>query len=570
MNIRSVFILLLFFLFASCSDRGVSRTMDEVESVIQDRPDSALQRLRTLDPAQLGTKSQRARYSLLHAMALDKNYIDTTDVSVVMPAVEYYRKHGTADQKMKAWYYLGRIQYNRKEYPQSLVYYTQAMDASEVAQKEDHYLKGLIYGAMADAYNASYNAEEELKYARLSYESYEKLGDGNRIRLPKYKYAQACHNNGLFDRADSLYASVYSGADSTTSLAFYAMTDQIDNDLWRDTPDVQRDIALLEYVAEHGGRLSLKSWYEYAYLLLLAGENDAAETILSQLSGYADDGKGLGARYRIAEHEGRTEEAFTLLKTLLEEQNKVVKEQLAQSVFKAQSDHYRLMAELSEQRTTIADQRSLIVIILALMFLMLACFVFRRRRNALVEEKEQLMQAVEESERLLETVRTGVQEAERNILDLKRDNERERGKIRELRNMYVRLYQKRFQEIGKYYGIASAKDSESISAMAGKEIIASMKALLKDISGDSEGQKKFEERIDGDLDGIISKIRKDFPKLNDEDIRFLCYMIVGFDSSTVSFLMDMTKENVRVKRHRLRARMGKYSGPHEDLYGLFI
>ena len=106
--------------------------------------------------------------------------------------------------------------------------------------------------------------------------------------------------------------------------------------------------------------------------------------------------------------------------------------------------------------------------------------------------------------------------------------------------------------------------------MAGKEIIASMKALLKDISGDSEGQKKFEERIDGDLDGIISKIRKDFPKLNDEDIRFLCYMIVGFDSSTISFLMDMTKENVRVKRHRLRARIGKYSGLNKDLYALFL
>ena len=151
---RTIYGILLIFgmlAIASCGGREWAGILDEVESVIQERPDSALQRLRTLNPAQLGTKSQRARYSLLHAMALDKNYIDTTDVSVVMPAVEYYRKHGTADQKMKAWYYLGRIQFNRGDYNAAAV--TFSLCKKQLSTTKDLRMKDQLYMALSDEYN---------------------------------------------------------------------------------------------------------------------------------------------------------------------------------------------------------------------------------------------------------------------------------------------------------------------------------------------------------------------------------------------------------------------------------
>lgn len=556
---RMKYLLTAFILSSalmSCNHRPMRNMLQNMEGYIQERPDSALTVLRSIDASSMTSRSLRAEYSLLYAMALDKNYIDTTDVSVVMPAVGFYRKHGTADKRSRAFYYLGRIHENRKEYSQALVYFLQALEASQAMREEDPYLKGLIYGSMTDSYNATYNAEEELEYARLSYESFEKYGNKDHIDLARFKLAQACHNNGLFDLADSLYTSVYAGSDSTASIAFNAMKSQISNDLWRDDTEVRRDLELFEYMVGHGGRLSRKYWYMYACLLHLAGEDDAAESVVAQLSGYADNGESLDIRYRLATFQGRKEDALVLLKELLEEQNAIVKKQLAQSVFKAQNDYYRLNAELSEQRTTIARQQIVIILIIGLISLMLMYVVFRKKRDALIEERKSLIQAVEETERL--------------VLDMEQVNERERSKTRELRSMYVQLYQKQFREIGKYYDMASAHGPESVSTKVSRAISASVKALLEDISGDSEGQKKFEDRIDADLDGIISKIRMDFPKLNDNDLRFLSYMIVGFDTSTVSFLMDMSKENVRVKRYRLRAKLSGYAGPNEDLYGLFI
>lgn len=557
------------FLLVSCDNRQTKSLLQDVETYIQERPDSALRVLRKVDSLTLNTKSLRARYSLLFAMALDKNYIDTTALSILEPTVAYYERLGSPQDKMLSCYYLGRIYANRKDYPNAVIFYSQALRESSA---DDYYHKGLAYEALANAYSASFNTEEELRNAILAHDCFDKIRDKN-LALSRYKIAQAYHNNEQFDLADSLYSSVYSGLDSTSKLAFYAMEDQVSNDLQREGPDVERDIKLLEYVAEHRGNLTLTSYYEYAYLLLLIGNKSTAENILSQLSEIDESVETMEIRYRIAKYEEHDKEALTLLKGLLLYQNDVVKKQLAQSVFKAQSDYYRLTAEVSEQKSTIANQRSVIILIAGLMMAGLLYIVFMKRKTALIREKDRLAQAVEESEKLLETVRNRAkqekEERDKDIFDLKSLNERERDKIKELRDMYVSLYQKRFYEIGKYYDAASSHRLESIKEKAYHDVISSTQALFEEIASGSEGQKKFEARINAELDDIVSKIRSDFPKLKDDDIRFICYLIVGFDTSTISFLMDISKENVRVKKHRLREKLNGYAGPNETLYRLF-
>lgn len=569
MNRFVIIFLLMSFLLVSCDNRQTKSLLQDVETYIQERPDSALRVLRKVDSLTLNTKSLRARYSLLFAMALDKNYIDTTALSILEPTVAYYERLGSPQDKMLSCYYLGRIYANRKDYPNAVIFYSQALRESS---EYDYYHRGLIYAASADAYNASFNDEEELRNTILAYECFEKIGDKD-LDLSLYKVAQAYHNNERFDVADSLYSLVYSGKDSTSRLALYAMEDLVSNDLYQEKQDVERDLELLEYVAEHRGNLSLESYYEYAYLLLLAGKESEAENILSQLSNREANGKTMEIRYRIAECKGQNEEALALLKSMLSHQNDVVKKKLAQSVFKAQSDYYRLTAEVSEQKSTIANQRSVIILIAGLMMAGLLYIVFMKRKTALIREKDRLAQAVEESEKLLETVRNRAkqekEERDKDIFDLKSRNERERDKIKELRDMYVSLYQKRFYEIGKYYDAASSHRLESIKEKAYHDVISSTQALFEEIASGSEGQKKFEARINADLDDIVSKIRSDFPKLKDDDIRFICYLIVGFDTSTISFLMDISEENVRVKKHRLREKLNGYAGPNETLYRLF-
>ena len=63
------------------------------------------------------------RIALLRTMALDKNYIDTTTFDILQPAIDYYIKNGTPDEKLKTYYYQGRIYQNRQENDSALQCY---------------------------------------------------------------------------------------------------------------------------------------------------------------------------------------------------------------------------------------------------------------------------------------------------------------------------------------------------------------------------------------------------------------------------------------------------------------
>ena len=77
MNTKSFpFLLILVLGTFSCSNRNTAEMLKDIESYIQERPDSALVEIQSIDTTSLNTRELRAKYSLLHAMALDKNYIN--------------------------------------------------------------------------------------------------------------------------------------------------------------------------------------------------------------------------------------------------------------------------------------------------------------------------------------------------------------------------------------------------------------------------------------------------------------------------------------------------------------
>lgn len=99
----------------SCDrDSAVDSIFNDADSVMNASPDSALTILRGIDKSLLRSTAEEARYALLMSQALDKNYIDTTDFNVLQPAIDYYLKKGSADEKLRTYYYQGRIYQNRQ------------------------------------------------------------------------------------------------------------------------------------------------------------------------------------------------------------------------------------------------------------------------------------------------------------------------------------------------------------------------------------------------------------------------------------------------------------------------
>lgn len=100
----------------SCNKRAdYYNTLLQVESQIEENPQEALTTLQQIDTDNLSGRRTRAKYSLLYSIALDKNYIDTTDIEILQPAIAYYGKKGTPTDKLKTLYYQGVIYHNRGE-----------------------------------------------------------------------------------------------------------------------------------------------------------------------------------------------------------------------------------------------------------------------------------------------------------------------------------------------------------------------------------------------------------------------------------------------------------------------
>ena len=125
-------LLTALLMAVGCSSRpsagmGVLATAD---SLMESRPDSALRLLRTVDPSELRRGEESARYALLMSMALDKNYIDTTTFDILRPAIDYYLRKGTPDERLRTLYYQGRIYENGANYDKALSTLNQAAATS--------------------------------------------------------------------------------------------------------------------------------------------------------------------------------------------------------------------------------------------------------------------------------------------------------------------------------------------------------------------------------------------------------------------------------------------------------
>ena len=169
-------------------------------------------------------------------------------------------------------------------------------------------------------------------------------------------------------------------------------------------------------------------------------------------------------------------------------------------------------------------------------------------------ENDQLLLAMDESEKMLGIMKL---DFENKYSVIKEESAVQKRKVMELQKMYAGLYQRQFSEIGKHYDASFNCNPDKASQRITKQVAAEINLILSEISVQYRNQSKFEGRINRDADNIIAKIRKDYPRYSEDDIRLICYIVAGFDATTISVLMNITSENARVKKHRIRGRLSR-------------
>ena len=175
MKLYNTYILAILFGLASCTPHSKHwETLMQVESFIEERPDSALTVLQGMDKDALSGKEEEAKHALLLSMALDKNVIDRTDFEALQPAIDYYQNHGTATDKLRTHYYEGRIYTNQGDRTSASIRFNQALTLGE--ESDDIRTKARIHFAQANIYNKLYKFDKYIEENKLAAEYFKEAG----------------------------------------------------------------------------------------------------------------------------------------------------------------------------------------------------------------------------------------------------------------------------------------------------------------------------------------------------------------------------------------------------------
>ena len=200
-------------LFVSCKHGNlvVSASLDRIEQVVQQRPDSALLELVRLDSllaagaVSIEGDRQMARYALLKTQTHDKNYIDDTNDSLILQAVRYYDEHGSKREQMLAHFYHGAILRNAKDYGAAFVAYRQA-ESLALELDDAHYLC-LIYGNLSSLSYKTYS-KDAIMYSQMNLKYALKSHDRRETFLAMTDLAKAYSTRLEYDTAEFWFCQV--------------------------------------------------------------------------------------------------------------------------------------------------------------------------------------------------------------------------------------------------------------------------------------------------------------------------------------------------------------------------
>ena len=158
----------------------------------------------------------RADIMLAKVAEADSRYIDETNDSLLLPAVEYYRGHGP--KSLYAWslYYLGRLRYNAGDYNEAILLYAQAAETHLF--KSDPSFRGFVRSSLADTYGICFYDAEALQYDSLALADFRRTGNLHYERGALYNLALQHYNMHHWDIASELYADLVFVPDSLIAL----------------------------------------------------------------------------------------------------------------------------------------------------------------------------------------------------------------------------------------------------------------------------------------------------------------------------------------------------------------
>lgn len=538
-------LLILFFgsiFLFSCVSYETQKHLNDIESYIMERPDSALAVLVDFDRSLLTTNRNRAHHALLHAMALDKNFIDVSSDSLACVATEYYSKHGPQKYEARSLYYLGLAYYYQGEYSKAILEFTKA---EEVAERADSLYLGMTKGFQANTYCKTHNEIEALKCLQEAYHIYSVLSNEYYKDVTQLRLAQVYSNIDDMEKCKYYLGQIIEDnnvdykikTSAIISYAFILATKSNDN---YDLVDDLYNKVMSEYDTSF---MSYRDYWVWAYSLNELGNSKEAYDIIGQLENIDTSCTADYWMYMIEKSNGNIDKALEYLEQSTIKNNRDVTESLQQSLALTQRDYYESQSILADY---MIQNRTLLLICISvssLFLIMMILFGFRSYIRRIHDEKESYLRHAEEIKRQLE--------ASKN------------SDYPYLKKKYIEMYRSKYEMIGSLYEQYTLYYGKKNAQQAIYDKVSSIVRSFQDDYNDSE---ILEEILNDGLDGIMSNIRLEMPHLKEKDFLVFRLLAVGFDVTTISHLMNTSMNTIYIRKSRIKQQIEFESPLHKSQF----
>lgn len=584
-----ILLLMTIVVFAAC-DRNtpILEQMDMAENLMNTKPDSALTLLKNIPVTNIKGKEIAAKYALLKSMALDKNYIDTTTFDVLQPAIDYYLKKGSPDEKLRTYYYQGRIYQNQGDDDSAMQSFLNGCDLKQVVT--DSLLLAHTLVAQGTLYFKQYKTNE---FIRNNLEAAKLYGVIGRDIFEIKSYTNALDGYIILNNK--------SAADSLLSICIPLVQKNPDGEVYLFP-------SLLSYTIEFCSPDDLKTFLDKYQDLELSkdetmnfargyskiGEYDKALNILAEISPAAftmDSLKYASVKIEILEKQGKYEQALNLYRdySAMHESylNKLISHDLLFSDKKHQLEMENLMKIQDRDRIIWATLCGIFALTILVGWLYYRAYRSKTRRILAEKENENLKL---EQDNLRKEKEKAELERDKKTLEaenLEKDKKRLEAEQRQYELEASNLRLEIFQLESERDHLKELQQEQSELAKPIQKVIKDRLDILngllaKEITQNdsyAESYNNWIETVHNDKKKFMDSTRLAFaashPKfmeyleqhgLSTDEINYLCLYAIGLRGKEVGEYIQMKRHYI--VSHEIRKKLG--IDQHETNLGLYI
>ena len=528
-------------LIAGCSGHvAYNPDLLSAETLMEDRPDSALYILHKLDTSVLRSPADKALYALLYTQAQDKNYIDSEDEDFIRGAADFYDGSRDDSHKALAFYYLARTQENKMEYSNAIISLLNAETAAKRAGDSFHL--GLIYRSFSDIYNRVYNVES-LHYAKKAYECFKLSGRTHYADWGLWDIGKAFNNSADYDSSLVIATTVIEKAsanDDTFLLSEGLRLIATSSAAKGKNADAIRHYRRIQELGQD--YMTSDDYQNIGIAYFNSGNLDSARYYVNMPDSTATQS---WLSYLIDKHDGNYTKALSSIERENEQNNRLIWEIINQDITSSVSD-YRNYETSVRENELIHEKRTRVisVIILILLIILVSTILLQHIKAQNTEIENNLLAAAGLRDMLLAK--------ESEAREMQSALNHKRAETEALQQAINSLFEQRFATLDK---LSSAYYECQGTTNERNRIYSNVMALVSGLGTDKKTLKELEKFVDKYKDNLMSRFRESFPDMKESDCTLFLYAVAGFSPRAISIFINEKLEVVYNRKSRLKQKI---------------